>query len=223
MYNTDLPGRAALPSTAKLLRSTVIAVLVAAALLITIILPAEYAIDPTGIGRVLGLTQMGEIKTALAAEAAAVKAAPVSSARPQISQAPAVSQAPAASQAPAVAQLNTTPGAPESATQQHTMTVQLKPGQGTEIKVTMNKGAQVRYEWSTAGGPVNYDTHGDPVNAPRGFYHGYGKGRGVTGDAGILQAAFDGTHGWFWRNRSNSDVTVTLKTSGGYTKIQRVP
>jgi hypothetical protein len=52
-----------------------IALAVAASLLITIVLPAEYGIDPTGVGRVLGLTRMGEIKTRLAREAAADAAA----------------------------------------------------------------------------------------------------------------------------------------------------
>ena len=36
------------------------------ALLVTMVLPAEYGIDPTGVGRVLGLTEMGEIKQQLA-------------------------------------------------------------------------------------------------------------------------------------------------------------
>ena len=35
-------------------------------------------------------------------------------------------------------------------------------------------------------------------------------------------AIFDGTHGWFWRNRSNSDVTITLKTKGEYLSVKRV-
>ena len=38
------------------------------------VLPAEYNIDPTGVGRALGLTQMGEIKTQLAREAEADRA-----------------------------------------------------------------------------------------------------------------------------------------------------
>ncbi|MDP1675215.1 MAG: transmembrane anchor protein [Burkholderiales bacterium] len=214
MYNTDLPTRAELPSTARLLRSTVIALLVAATLLVTTVLPAEYGIDPTGIGRALGLTQMGEIKKSLAAEASAESAAP-----------PAASvQAAAASVAPAEKPAPTPAPAPKEAAPaaQHTMTVKLKPGQGAEIKVTMRKDATVRYEWSTEGGPVNYDTHGDPVNAPKNFYHGYGKGRNTASDSGTLQAAFDGTHGWFWRNRTNSEVTVTLKTSGDYQQIKRV-
>lgn len=98
------------------------------------------------------------------------------------------------------------------------MTVKLQPGQGAEIKLAMGKDASVRYEWRSAGGPVNYDTHGDPVSAPKGFYHG----KSETGDAGTLQAAFDGKHGWFWRNRSGVEVTITLQTRGDYEKIERV-
>ena len=70
MYNTDMPTRAELPTTRQLLRSTAIAVVSAAAILVTIVLPAEYGIDPTGIGTALGLAEMGEIKTQLAEEAA---------------------------------------------------------------------------------------------------------------------------------------------------------
>src|SRR3546814_17950651 len=36
-----------------------------------VVLPSEYGIDPTGIGRVIGLTEMGAIKMQLAEEAAA--------------------------------------------------------------------------------------------------------------------------------------------------------
>ena len=215
MYNTDFPTRAELPSTGKLLRSTVIAALIAVALLITTVLPAEYGIDPTGIGRALGLTQMGEIKTAVSAEASVEKTAPA----PQKSQA-AVPAAPVEKQVSA-SHPETSAKVTASA-QQHTMTIQLKPGQGAEIKLTMRKDATVRYEWTVQGGSVNYDTHGDTVNAPKGFYHGYGKGRNTARDAGTLQAAFDGSHGWFWRNRSGAEVTVTLKTSGDYEQIKRV-
>ena len=75
MYNTDMPSRADLPSTAKLIRSTIISAVVALVLLVTVVMPAEYAMDPTGVGRLLGLTEMGEIKQQLAEEAAADEAA----------------------------------------------------------------------------------------------------------------------------------------------------
>jgi hypothetical protein len=46
-----------------------LAVIVAAVLVLTAVLPAEYGIDPTGIGRRIGLTQMGRLKQELAKEA----------------------------------------------------------------------------------------------------------------------------------------------------------
>ncbi len=50
-------------------RITVIAVVVATLLTITTVLPAEFAVDPTGVGSKLGLTQMGRIKIDLARKA----------------------------------------------------------------------------------------------------------------------------------------------------------
>ena len=70
MYNTNIPSRAELPSTRQLVRSTLIAAVSAVVLLYTVVLPSEYGLDPTGIGRTLGLTEMGTIKTRLAQEAA---------------------------------------------------------------------------------------------------------------------------------------------------------
>jgi hypothetical protein len=60
-----------LPSHSQLNRATAIAAAVAGALLVTVVLPAEYGIDPTGSGRLLGLTEMGQMKRAAAESAAA--------------------------------------------------------------------------------------------------------------------------------------------------------
>ncbi|HAR05638.1 MAG TPA: transmembrane anchor protein, partial [Pseudomonas sp.] len=85
MFNSKVPSLNELPSSQQLLRSTVIALVAAIVLLVTVVMPSEYAVDPTGVGRMLGLTQMGEIKQQLAEEAAAENATPVA-------QAPAVVQ-----------------------------------------------------------------------------------------------------------------------------------
>jgi len=55
----------------QLIRSSIIAFVSAIAILVTVILPAEYAIDPTGIGGALGLGEMDEIKKQLEQEAEA--------------------------------------------------------------------------------------------------------------------------------------------------------
>ncbi len=206
MYNTDLPNRAELPSSQQLLRSTIIAIAVATVILVTVVLPSEYGIDPTRIGRVLRLTQMGEIKMSLAREAEQDRAATTT----------ASAQQPAVTSPPAQQTQNTVnPSAPRT----DEMSVTLKPGEGAEVKLEMSKGAKVSYEWTTVGGLVNHDTHGDN---PQVDYHGYSKGQQMERDTGDLTAVFDGKHGWFWRNRGSANVTVTLKTSGAYRNIKRV-
>ena len=71
MYNSNTPTNQDLPSTGKLIKSTIIAAIVAGVLLVTVVMPSEYGIDPTGVGKALGLTEMGDIKTSLAEDAAA--------------------------------------------------------------------------------------------------------------------------------------------------------
>ena len=71
MFNSEKPSLDELPSTKRLIKSTIFASLSAILILFTGVLPAEYGIDPTGVGRVLGLTEMGEIKRELAEEAEA--------------------------------------------------------------------------------------------------------------------------------------------------------
>jgi hypothetical protein len=209
MYNTNVPSRAELPTTRQLLRSTLIAAASAVVLLYTVVLPAEYGVDPTGIGKTLGLTEMGEIKTRLvkeaAEDAAATPNAPPAAANPAVSSA---TNAPTALAAPVANGPNW----------RDEMSFTLTPGQGTEIKLKMKQGEKALYTWSVQGGVVNFDTHGDAT----GRSISYEKGRGVASDDGELIAAFTGNHGWFWRNRGQADVTVTLKTGGDYSDIKRV-
>ncbi|MGH8188819.1 MAG: hypothetical protein ACREUC_19840, partial [Steroidobacteraceae bacterium] len=48
----------------RLLKSTAVALLVAITILVTIVLPAEYGIDPLRTGRLLGLDALGDAKVA---------------------------------------------------------------------------------------------------------------------------------------------------------------
>ena len=98
----------------------------------------------------------------------------------------------------------------------------LRPGESNEVKLAMSKGARVSYKWSTDRGVVNYDTHADRKEPPTIKYHGYGKGQGKPSDEGVLVAAFDGMHGWFWRNRTNEVVTVTLRATGDFRELKRM-
>lgn len=199
MFNSQRPSTSDLPTNRQLVKATAFALVTATVLLVAVVLPAEYAIDPTGAGRLLGYSEMGEIKEQLAAEAAADE------------------------RNTAIEEVRTLAGnsdnGAEAATRSDVTELTLAPGEGAEVKAVMAEGASLQYEWSVQDGHVNFDTHAD---APGISYHGYDKGRESTGEAGTLVAAFDGSHGWFWRNRSGATVTVTLKTDGSYSDIKRV-
>lgn len=225
MFNSDSPSRMELPSSRQLMRSTLIAGVTAIVLLVSVVLPAEYGIDPTGAGRVLGLTEMGQIKMQLAAEAAAdAEAGPQAAGRPVAASTPTPAMTPAP--VPAVAAPETkvapsplpVPAVSAEMPWRDEMRFTLTPGEGTEIKLRMNEGARAEFSWAVDGGVVNYDTHGDGG----GRSISYEKGRGVPADEGDLVAAFTGHHGWFWRNRGRADVQVVLRTRGDYVDIQRM-
>lgn len=213
MFNADKPRLSDLPTTGQLLRSTGIAAAVAAGLLVTVILPSEYGVDPTRVGSVFGLTEMGRIKVSLAAEAKADEAMDAAAAAAPIEASPAPVVV------AAVAQSAASP-APDPASGQRTdeTVLTLAPDQGAEIKLVMTEGSKARFTWTSSGGRLNFDTHAD---RPGVSYHGYGKGSSQS-ETGELTAAFTGSHGWFWRNRTGAPVTVTLKTEGAYTEVKRV-
>lgn len=204
-----------LPSTRTLIRSTVLAMVIASVLLVAVVLPAEYGVDPTGVGSVLGLTRMGMIKASLAAEAGIAE--PEAGTLPEPPP-PLPTVAPTGATATPLA---APPAEAVVAPRNDTASVTLQPNQGREIKLSMREGARVAYSWSTDRGVVNYDLHADSKEPPRD-YHNYRKGSGLASDEGELVAAFDGWHGWFWRNRGSEPVTVTLRAKGEYSEIKEV-
>ena len=204
MFNSNRPSLEELPSSAQLLKSTVIAGVSAVAILVTVVLPAEYGIDPTRVGGMLGLTEMGEIKTQLAEEAEMDR---------QMMEA----------EGDQSNLLNDIFGlfvgaahAQEVEAWRDEITFTLEPDASAEWKLVMTEGQTVQYRMIVKGGRVNFDLHG----------HGggqsitYEKGRGSTGSEGTILADFDGEHGWFWRNRDNSAVTVTVQVRGEYAEFK---
>jgi hypothetical protein len=168
MFNSQLPSISDLPTSRQLIGSTLVAIAGAAVILVTVVLPSEYGIDPTGAGRAFGLTEMGEIKVQLAQEAASDR----------VSEPSEASDNAVSSGVPTVDR-GTTPAkadaqSPNTAVRSDQTEVVLKPGQGAEVKVAAAKGARIEFDWSVRGGIVNYDTHAD---APGIDYHGYGKGK----------------------------------------------
>lgn len=164
------------------------ALLVAGLILVGAILPAEFAIDPLGIGRKLGLTAIGEVQKNLSAFEATRAAGNngVPTLAPQ-----------------------------ERAYQDETVSFKLPPGDSVEYKYRLDKGEALLYSWK-ATAPVNYELHAEPDGAPRGYAESYEKRNATATASGTLTAPFSGIHGWYWENTGASEVTVTLTAAGFY-------
>ena len=212
MYNSNRPDPEDLPSSRQLIKSTIIAAIAAAVILVTVILPAEYGIDPTRIGKMLGLASMGEIKTQLAEEAEIDRLK-------ELRQQKLTDDKDQSSLMENMFGLLVSTAHAQAAKPVWTdkVSVTLTPGKGTEIKLVMKKDAVAVFAWTVDRGVVNYDLYGDGG----GQSISYKRGRAVPGHEGSLKAKFTGNHGWFWRNRGKQDVTVTLNVRGAYSEVKR--
>ncbi len=165
------------------------ALLVAGLVLVMFVLPAEFAVDPTGVGAKTGLLPLGvtgqqvEALTATAGSGATAGAAIV------------------------VAQ--------ERPVQQETVNFALAPGEGMEYKYRLDKGEALLYSWKSTA-PVDVEFHAEPDGGPAGYAQTYEKVPQRTEASGTLTAPFPGIHGWFWDNKTSEPVTVTLTASGFY-------
>jgi hypothetical protein len=191
-----------LPSSGTLLKATAIAALIAGVVLTLFVLPAEYGLDPTGIGTRLGLTPMSEFPEIDSSEILAPSE--------EISAAPDIPSAPGAVLDPVWKS--------DRPFREDEMSLTLQPNEGAEIKALMKVGERMMFTWVADGG-VNFDMHGEALGASDDDYTSYWKGRDETSGHGAFQAPFAGTHGWFWRNRGTVPVTVRVKTSGYYEKL----
>lgn len=156
----------------SLMKATIISFVVAAITLVLFILPAEYNIDPTGVGQKLGLTVFNEEGTTPTATAS-------------------------------------TDG------EQDSVVLTVPAGKGIEYKLDMNKFQKATYEWVTDGGALYVDLHGEPKGDTTGYFESYTV---ATTDEmkGSFTVPFDGSHGWYWKNNSDKDISIQLIFSGDY-------
>ena len=164
------------------------ALLMAGLILVGAVLPAEFAVDPLGVGRRLGLMAIGEVQKKLTAFEA--------------------TRAAGASGVPTIAPQ-------ERAYQHETVEFKIGPRDSMEYKYRLDKGEALLYSWK-ATSPVNEELHAEPDGAPGGYAESFEKRNAVATASGTLTAPFSGIHGWYWENPGDVDVTVTLSAAGFY-------
>lgn len=209
------------PTARQLLKATLASIFAATIILVTTVLPAEYGIDPTGIGARLGLDALGS--TAEAAE------------RP-LPQPPASSTSStpdnAAANAGLSAKANEAFGANAGQSfdakavslrgiphRHDTLTVTLAPGKGAEVKAMLKSGDGMVFHWK-ASGDVALDMHGERTGI-KNAWTSYAVESAQREASGTFVAPFDGSHGWYWQNRGTDPVTVEIEVSGFQEKLYR--
>jgi hypothetical protein len=188
----------AAPSLSALARTTAIALIAAAAILITIVLPAEYAIDPLGTGRWLGLTQIAA-PNVVAVELPKVDGAPM-----------APTQSGPIGEYPGEFKLDV-------------FEISLGPYEYVEYKYQLEKGATMLYSWSANAGVV-HDFHGERVAAAAGggpAEESFDK-RDRRQSTGTYTAPFTGIHGWYWENPGAETIRIRLTSAGFYTSAVEI-
>ena len=166
-------------SKASLLKSILLSMVVAATILITAILPAEFGIDHTGIGSMLGLDALNN---------------PIES--------------------PVVANRS---GEGEIEFRQDEVEILIPANSGLEYKFFLETYSNINYEWSSPSS-LYFDMHGEPEGDTTGYFESYGAS--ITDEMkGSVTVPFSGSHGWYWRNDTDQDVSINLKTLGNYNVI----
>ena len=165
-------------SSSTLIKAALSAIVVAGIVLVTLILSAEYNIDPTGIGQKIGVTVLAQ------------------AAEPEVQQS-----------APA-----------EGSNEFQTIEVMVPAGRGIEYKFDMQQFEKMTYEWITDGTALFVDLHGEPKGDTSGYYESYVIATSAD-MKGSFTAPFAGSHGWYWKNKSNQPVAVQLLVKGQYKVI----
>ena len=176
------------PSSRVLAKATLVALAVAAIVLVTTVLPAEYGIDPLGTGKALGLSDL------FAAGAEVTPTGPA-----------------------AIVPTEGGPVFPQTREyREDSRSFTIPPKTGLEFKYVLDQGAGMLYSWK-ASNFVDFDFHTEPAGKPKGTSDSFEKGEALQ-KRGTYTAPYGGIHGWYWENKGTNDVTVTLQSAGYYTE-----
>ena len=100
--------------------------------------------------------------------------------------------------------------------QEDSVDISIPAGKGLEYKFYLVGGDAMRYGWSTKGGELLYfDFHGEPQGDTTGYFESYTIST-ANNVRGSFTASFEGSHGWYWKNKGHTDIVVTLQTEGSY-------
>jgi hypothetical protein len=204
-------------SRRRVLRATGLMALIAAVLTVTVILPAEFGRDPTGFGKLTGLSRLAAVRAASEAAAVPAAGAPAASGT---AAAPGAAGAFDAEASPEGKALPLAKWSNKHSDAYATGKYEIKLAGGGELewKTTMARGEPLLYRWKVRKGEkVYYEFHGEPVTAKWAdkYYESYETGE-ASGGQGYVVAPFSGHHGWYFVNLTGDPVIIDVELVGYY-------
>lgn len=97
--------------------------------------------------------------------------------------------------------------------------VVVPPHKGVEYKFSLEKYGRLIFQWQTIDeSNIYFDFHGEPRGDTTGFFESYSISTAKQAK-GTATVPFSGSHGWYWKNTTDMEMTIKLTTSGNYTVI----
>lgn len=195
----------------QILKATSAALVIGIVVFVTAVLPAEYGSDPLGTGKLFGLIRLYNFQYHQAAVAIETPASPLLTIA-DLGSDPSVAM-PKEANNPAPAK--------QYEERQDSVTVRVPAGKGLEFKMNVLKYGKVKYEWVTDHGVLFTDFHGEvkeehPDPNKDEYFQSYTEAYS-NNIIGTFLAPYEGRHGWYFKNKSKTDIVVSIKLKGQYT------
>ena len=200
--------------TKKIIKATVVAFIIGAIILITSVLPAEYGIDPTGAGHYLGFSKLHHVENTEITPSAEMVVQPSHR----------LLKLENGGSSPDIAiptEVNNPAPEKQLEEREDSILFNVPAGKGLEYKINMLKHGKVKYEWTTDKGTVFFDFHGEvkeKIPSNNVYFESYTVAYS-NNMIGNFLAPFEGKHGWYFQNKSENDLVITIRLKGQYALI----
>ncbi|PWA08831.1 hypothetical protein [Flavobacterium laiguense] len=203
-------------TSSQIVKATIIALVTSFVLAIVAVLPAEYGKDYTGLGKILGFSRLhqndDEVEQKLAKKEVAISIFKELTLN-NVGSSPEVEKPVEANNPAPIKQYES---------RKDSIKIMVPAGKGLEYKIALLKYGQVKYSWKTNNGVLFVDLHGDVKNANNNtdYFESYTVANS-NNMAGSFIAPYEGKHGWYFKNKSDQDIEVSINLIGEYQLINQ--
>ncbi len=201
-------------TSSQIIKATIIALVISFILVIIAVLPAEYGIDCTGLGKIVGFSRLYQN------EGEAAQKLNKNEVATTVFKELKINDLGSSLEIKKPVEANNPAPVKQYESRKDSVKITIPAGKGLEYKITLLKYGQAKYSWKTNKGVLFVDLHGDVKNANKNYdyYESYTVANS-NNMAGSFIAPYEGKHGWYFKNKSDQDIEVSICLIGQYQLI----